>query len=1375
MDKEDTASVSEDEDMEEQQFRRDTPGPMPEHQYSRKKLIEISETFGAKLRPSCLSKEFDTSEGLWDPEKWFRSFGGGSRENSPLNVPDGRERRRHSDMVRPSEIDRDLCARNRKFSVADPRERLKEERDGIVLSPQRRSFGTGCHVSQTSSSIVISSSTSVYRQSSINERDERERDRRDQRRIGSGRIQIDRDQGRDYHAIRDRDRDRNERDRDRDRDRERRFNERPDRSDRFRRSDSRDFGDKMAERRERDFNHRERDRDERRFDRGRRRYNSHEEAEAPEWYTGGPTSQTDTIELRGFERKGHSSDWVLEEEREEDGKEGKQPMEDDEEEETENGKKGKLVNAAGDAKANGPLVKVDHGFNVGKHNGNVESVTNFSEEISGEFNVRPSPQPSPHRINSVFDLDQFLKIDHIPGLEDLLQEPQAEVEPYGDGGAAEPSGSRFSKWFNPAAAAGMADQSNGTFHGIDFIQRQSPANVSEDFSYLHEILDGARSPVTHSPPLSMAAQLFGEKNFFAPFPINQDTLTPGPEHYTQQKNLPPIVSAMFQNSAAEKSGSASTPSSRGSFSTQDAEVQLKAILFGGARDSASSSGTASPANVPPGVQRKMKTVAELEADMHQNSPKVGASPSSTPQHGPTAACQGAAPAAARSDDGDQTAFNKLLSLIKGGSNTASSVTALLRNKEQQRQIQQMTLQNMHHPIPSSVTSQQVSQPPLQVHLQQQQQQILQPQPMLAKVPIVQHAPPQHTPQVVAPRPVLAQGLGRLPVSGPSSQDPIINFLQQNPTIVMKPPSPTPINLAGLLTTHAVSAQGPIPSPLPTGLPPPSIRVTSQQGNTSATARVPSPIMFSQQPPLHLSAPSPIHPSQLAPLPGQSLSPTSTLTTTSGMRSPVLQRVPSPQELVAHTQAILQNALIKRKLEDQKERYLKKQQERAKSPCVQSMAIKTSTTTTSTMPVSSQSKPASMAFTPTSVIRKMHSDRVSEKEKQTKDGENDDGDSSTKLQKQGSDSFDSSTVSSGDTGINEPSDLHTPSSFNSNLSALSGHLEEALHLDLRDDGQMAAQQIGDSLDDKVVFGTAIPILGPGRGGRPLVGQAVAPPSSPGMSLAGRAIVKGSADTPASVAAAIMSQPRPLTGCLTGVVKMDGEPRPIVAGSSGTLDVGKLMDQKRHQQQQQIQASVRPSHLSTPFPRPVGAASAPPPPFMPITATPRLSLQPASPASMQSALLMQQINRVNHINQMNQLAALQVQQRMMPLHAIMPTVTPGAPLPQLSPRTSTPAQMSSVAALGITPNSSSAISSVLKRAFSSSVPIFTQATKPAVNGPLASLGSSVVTSTAPLNNRHPSDGEILKWFSPEVLKTQLPSMPPLPTHGTKVMTVDEIERN
>ena len=56
---------------------------------------------------------------------------------------------------------------------------------------------------------------------------------------------------------------------------------------------------------------------------------------------------------------------------------------------------------------------------------------------------------------------------------------------------------------------------------------------------------------------------------------------------------------------------AAPPSSRGSFSTQDAEAQLKAMLFGGARDSASSSGTASPANVPPGEQFVLLLLGQL--------------------------------------------------------------------------------------------------------------------------------------------------------------------------------------------------------------------------------------------------------------------------------------------------------------------------------------------------------------------------------------------------------------------------------------------------------------------------------------------------------------------------------------------------------------------------------------------------------------------------------------------------------------------------------------------------------------------------------------------------------------------------------------------
>lgn len=50
-----------------------------------------------------------------------------------------------------------LCENSKKYDVdyscitgssANPKDRLKEEKDMIVLSPQRRSFGTGCHVSQ---------------------------------------------------------------------------------------------------------------------------------------------------------------------------------------------------------------------------------------------------------------------------------------------------------------------------------------------------------------------------------------------------------------------------------------------------------------------------------------------------------------------------------------------------------------------------------------------------------------------------------------------------------------------------------------------------------------------------------------------------------------------------------------------------------------------------------------------------------------------------------------------------------------------------------------------------------------------------------------------------------------------------------------------------------------------------------------------------------------------------------------------------------------------------------------------------------------------------------------------------------------------------
>ena len=80
------------------------------------------------------------------------------------------------------------------------------------------------------------------------------------------------------------------------------------------------------------------------------------------------------------------------------------------------------------------------------------------------------------------------------------------------------------------------------------------------------------------------------------------------------------------------------------------------------------------------------------------------------------------------------------------------------------------------------------------------------------------------------------------------------------------------------------------------------------------------------------------------------------------------RVPSPQELMVHTQQIMQNALIKRKLKEQEDSYRKRQQQQSD----QKQESRDASATT-TMDKSSPS-PSSLAFTPTVVMKKMAADR-----------------------------------------------------------------------------------------------------------------------------------------------------------------------------------------------------------------------------------------------------------------------------------------------------------------------------------------------------------------------------------------------------------------
>ncbi|PKU33514.1 eukaryotic translation initiation factor 4e transporter isoform x1 [Limosa lapponica baueri] len=77
------------------------------------------------------------SDGVWDPEKWHASLYPTSGRTSPVESF-------------KKDLDSDRTSLMRR--IVDPRERVKEDDLDVVLSPQRRSFGGGCHVTAAVSS-----------------------------------------------------------------------------------------------------------------------------------------------------------------------------------------------------------------------------------------------------------------------------------------------------------------------------------------------------------------------------------------------------------------------------------------------------------------------------------------------------------------------------------------------------------------------------------------------------------------------------------------------------------------------------------------------------------------------------------------------------------------------------------------------------------------------------------------------------------------------------------------------------------------------------------------------------------------------------------------------------------------------------------------------------------------------------------------------------------------------------------------------------------------------------------------------------------------------------------------------------------------------
>uniref|UniRef100_A0A8C6PLG8 Eukaryotic translation initiation factor 4E nuclear import factor 1 n=1 Tax=Nothobranchius furzeri TaxID=105023 RepID=A0A8C6PLG8_NOTFU len=214
----------------------------PAFRYTKEELLEIKELPVSNERPECLSEKYD-SDGVWDPEKWHASLYPISERSSPVEG----FKKDYGDERVPL-----------KRRVPDPRERLKEDDLDVVLSPQRRSFGGGCQ----GNAAPAPPATHSRRPPSPLENKENESLRLGgTRRIGSGRIIASRAFEREARAEKERERERDFKDK------------------RFRR----DFSDKRV------FSE-------------RRRNDSYAEEE-PEWFSAGPTSQSETIELIGFDDK----------------------------------------------------------------------------------------------------------------------------------------------------------------------------------------------------------------------------------------------------------------------------------------------------------------------------------------------------------------------------------------------------------------------------------------------------------------------------------------------------------------------------------------------------------------------------------------------------------------------------------------------------------------------------------------------------------------------------------------------------------------------------------------------------------------------------------------------------------------------------------------------------------------------------------------------------------------------------------------------------------------------------------------------------------------------------------------------------------------
>ncbi|XP_069683292.1 eukaryotic translation initiation factor 4E transporter-like isoform X2 [Periplaneta americana] len=945
--------------------RQKTTPVLPHLQYTREELMEFQSHPLSKKRPKCLDPAFNNSRGVWDPERWHLD-----RKRS--ETPPEDERGGRGDLPL-----------DHKRRTGDPRERLRKEQDGIVLSPQRRSFNSGCFVNMSQNNRRAESPLGK----TDRDRDMSHRDMAPTRRIGSGRIlthnvwdfRIDRekdaDQQGDYSF---------QRGAARDRDRDERFE---------RRSFGRDFD------RDRD---KDRHRDRNRYTDRRRAYSDSREEE-PEWFSGGPTSQHDTIELRGFEdipeeqvaRGGSkkqspsqtklgksnvraitvnrkSSDTVLQQQNNSGGPGGRSTP-------TPIG----AVTAAPAAPhspitEDGPMSKPGDASAEEEAAGDKPAISwePENEEENGSHTLQ----------NSEFnlDLDDILKIDALP----LLSNGTAN-----EGNA----GSRFRQFF----------------------QRDSPVNQAESrrSSLQEELLNNIINDITE--PNIMIPPLSESDTYFAP--------------------ISPAANTATSSMSVSAVGSNTKPT-----------LLLEMLQRGGQGDAALPPVIRAPSIRDLEVVGKMQSVEELEARMRQQGLNV------VQQNN-----KNMAQSSIKKTEEDLVAFKKLLAQVSDGKVIPATATnGALPQKPQPLSLLQMLSKSQHdsslsvgRPVthqqqpPASTSAEQVGLNPISAfglnshhspgssvvtsQPQSQQTQMQIPQDLVMKLLQVQQQQRQQQ-QQQQQQEMLNKLLASNQQQQQSQQSQSASRLGHVPvpTQFQVPPppslSPLPPDLQLMVTNAQPSRellQRPEAQAIIQGLK--HGEITSQhlvqqlqnpamqhrhrevlvsilklqmQPGVSPRATSPHPhvqqpdllhqMMLQQQQQQHqqqqLRIPSPLNSAycQQPPVISPNLA---NNPNTLSVQHPVLpHRVPSPRELIVHTQNIMQSALIKKKLEEQRENFRKRQEmQQSLSPNMGGMSSNSSggKISDSSSPAKHLSSPTPLAFTPTSVLRKM----TAEKEAETSGG------------------------------------------------------------------------------------------------------------------------------------------------------------------------------------------------------------------------------------------------------------------------------------------------------------------------------------------------------------------------------------------------------